>query len=135
MGLSYNYTLSENKYVEGSDYAYRNHTVNLSIERGIAAGVVVNAGGSLSLINYLNPDSVADYTRFRKNHSQTLYAGVSYQFHPAIRLFTNLSWTSSSTNLPVGVVLNAQDVVEGQQSPVLGDYQRLMFTAGVAMNL
>jgi tetratricopeptide (TPR) repeat protein len=135
LGLSYNYTLSDNKYVVGSDYAYREHTINMRVERGIAAGVAVNAGGSYSLINYLHPDSVSEYTSFRQNHSQTLYAGVSYQFHPAIRLFANMSWSANSTNLPVGVVLNAQDVVESQQSPVLGDYRRLMITAGVAMDL
>jgi len=135
LGLSYSYTLSENKYVEGSDYAYRSHNISVQAERGIAAGVVINAGCSLSLIDYLYPDSVSNYTRFRKNVSGTAYTGIAYQFHPAIRLFANLSWTSNSTNLPVGDILNAQDVVEGQQSPVLGDYKRIMLTTGVSMNL
>jgi hypothetical protein len=135
LGVTYSYTLSENKYVEGSDYAYRSHNISLNAERGIAAGIVASAGCSLFLIDYLYPDSVSSYTRFRKNISRTAYAGISYQFHPAIRLFANLSWTSSITNLPVGDILNAQDVVEGQQSPVLGDYNRIMLTTGVAMNL
>lgn len=135
LGASYGYTLSENKYVEGSDYAYRSHNINVHADRGVAAGVIANAGVSLSLIDYLYPDSVSGYTRYRKNLSSTLYTGISYQFHPAIRLFANLSWTSNSTNLAVVNILNAQDVVEGQQSPVLGDYKRIMLTAGVAMNL
>ena len=135
LGLSYRSNLSENMYAEGSDNAFRGHGIDVRLERGVAAGVSVNGSYSLTLMDYLYPDSTTNFTRYRHNQAQSLVAGVNYQFHQSLRLFANISWSNNRSNLPVGFILNAQDVVEGQQSPSLGAYSRVTLTTGIALSL
>jgi len=135
LNMNYRYSLSDNRYVEGSDYAFRSHGIDLRLERGLTAGIAVNGGLSLTRMNYLYPDSATGYTRYRHNQLRSFYTGLTYQFHPLIRFYTNLSWSTNSTNLPVGAILNAQDVIEGQQSPTLGHYSRFTAMGGVALSL
>ena len=135
LNLSYRSTLSENMHVEGSDYAFRGNGIDVRLERGLAAGVSINGGYSLTVMDYLYPDSVSGYTRYRHSQSRSLALGVNYQFHRSLRLFTNVVWSSNQSNLPAGLILNAQDVVEGQQSPSLGDYNRITLSAGISLSL
>jgi len=135
LNLNYRADLSENMHVVGSDYAYRDHGLDFRLERGVAAGISVSAGYSVTLLNYLYPDSASGYTSYRHNRSHAATVGVSYQSHPSLRFFANLSRSLNHSNLPAGIILNAQDVIEGLQSPSLGDYSRTTLTAGVILNL
>ena len=135
LSLSYRSSLSENMNVEGTDYAFRGNGVDVRLERGVAAGVSINGGYSLTRMDYLYPDSTTNFTRYRRNQSESVNVGVNYQFHRSLRLFVNVAWSGNQSNLPVGFILNAQDVVEGQQSPSLGDYSRISLTAGIALSL
>ena len=135
ISLSYNYTLNENKYndILSDDYAYRGNGIDVGYEHAFAAGVTANFRYSLDLLNYLNPDSVSQFTEYRKNTRQTFSFGGSYRLNESIRFYANMSWTVNKSNLPVGFVLDAQDIVEGQQSSALGSYDRGTLTIG--MNL
>ena len=133
INLGYSYTINDNKETLGNDYAYISHGLNIGYERGISPDIVANARYGYSLSNYSNLDSVSQFTQYRKNDRHTISVGGSYRFHDRIRFFANLSWTINKSNLPIGFILNAQDVIEGQQSTSLGEYSRGTFTMG--MNL
>ena len=135
INLGYSYTLNENKYDDSlsADYAYKSNGINAGYERAFTGGVTANFSYSFNLLNFTNPDSVSQFTDYRKNTRQTYSIGGSYRFNDDIRFYTNLSWTINKSNLPVGFVLDAQDIIEGQQSSSLGEYDRATFTIG--MNL
>jgi tetratricopeptide (TPR) repeat protein len=135
LGLNYRAILSENMYAIGTDYAYRGKGLDIQLERGLAAGISVNGSYSLTRLSYLYPDSVSGYSSYRNNLLQALTVGVGYQFHQSLRFFANINRAWNYSNLPTGYILNAQDVIEGLQSPSLGDYSRFTFTAGVALSL
>ena len=135
INLGYNYTINKNKYDDtlSADYAYKSHGIDAGFETAIATGLSANIRYSIDLINYTNTDSVSQFTEFRKNMRQTISFGGSYRLSENIRFYTSMSWTINKSNLPVGFVLDAQDVIEGQQSSSLGEYDRGTITIG--MNL
>jgi len=135
INFSYNYTLNENKYDDtlSADYAYKSQGIDAGFEQAFAPGLSANFRYSIDLLNYSNLDSVSQFTEYRKNTRQTFSFGGSYRFSDNIRFYSSLSWTMNKSNLPVGFVLDAQDVIEGQQSSSLGEYDRGTFTIG--MNL
>lgn len=135
LNLNYRADLSENMEIVGSDYAYRGNGVDIHLERGVTARVSASLGYSVTFLDYLNPDSSSGYTEYRRNRSQAVTVGLSYQSNPSLRYFASLGRSSNNSNLPAGVILNAEDVIEGLLSPSLGDYSRTTLTAGVILNL
>ena len=135
INLSYNYTINKNKYDDtlSADYAYKSNGIDAGFEHAIATGLSANIRYSIDLLSYSNPDSGSQFSEFRKNTRQTISFGGSYRYSENIRFYANMSWTNNKSNLPVGFVLNAQDVIEGQQSSSLGEYDRGTITIG--MNL
>jgi len=135
MGLGYNYILNQNMEVVGSDYAYRSHSINVSFERGLLPRVAMNVAYSLNFQNFLNPDAATNFTSTRTNLQQSISIGSSYQMEKYFLLFASFSWSNNSSNLPIKFTIDAQDVIEGQLSPSLGDYSRGVFTTGLSMRL
>lgn len=133
VNLGYSFSRNDNKETLGDDYAYQSHGLNIGFERALGAGIIANAGYNYTLVNYSNPDSFSQFTEYRRNDRHSLTFGGSYRFHQKIRFFANFSWVINKSNLPVGFILNPQDVIEGQQSSSLGEYSRGTFTMG--MNL
>ena len=133
INLGYNYNVNKNKEELGDDYAYKSHGLNFGFEWAISPEIIANARYGYSLSNYSNLDSFSQFTEYRKNRRHAFSLGGSYRYHKKIRLFANISWSVNSSNLPVGFILNAQDIIEGQQSSSLGDYSQGIFTMG--MNL
>ena len=134
MKVGYNFVDNQNKELVGSDYAYYSHGFSLSLERAMSPRIVANLNYGFTLFNFLHPDSVSSFTETRRNTLHSLALGASYRFNQTVSFFSTLSAFSNHSNLPVGVVLNAQDIVDGQQSSSLGNYQRLMISAGVNVN-
>jgi len=135
MALGYNYVLNRNMEVVGSDYAYRGHSVNVSLEKGVLPRVAVNVAYSLNYQDFLNPDAVTNFTSTRTNLQQSISVGSSYQMEKYFLLFANFSWSNNSSNLPIRFKIDAQDIIEGQLSPSLGDYSRGVLTMGLSMRL
>jgi tetratricopeptide (TPR) repeat protein len=135
INLGYSYSINDNKYNDtlSQDYAYRSQGVNIGFEWLVAPGFSANARYSYSLVDYSNPDSVSQFTEYRRNDRHVISLGGSYRYHDKIRFFANMSWIYNKSNLPVGFVLDPQDVIEGQQSGSLGEYRRGIVTLG--MNL
>ena len=129
--LSYTFVDNANKKLIGSDYAYISHGLGMGWEQGFPAGVVANLDLRYTRFNYRNPDSFSKFTRKRRNDRFNATVGASYRLRKDISLFANLSWTRNDSNLPVGFILNAEDIVEGQQSSSLSDYRRLVLSLGI----
>lgn len=128
--LGYNWVRNENMELLGNDYAYVSHGINFGLDRFTSWGSV-NLGYGYTQLDYSNPDSFTQFTRFRKNSRHNISLGANYSLRRNIRLFTNVSWTDNQSNLPVGFVLDPEDVIQGLQSPSLSNYQRLMVTTGI----
>jgi len=132
--LRYTFVRNNNSELVGSDYAYRSHAIGLRLERGYLRTGVVNIQYRLTRLDYLHPDSSTRFTRHRHNLRQTVTVGTSYGLDEALSVFANASWEINDSNLPVGFVLNTEDVIEGQQSSSLGDYRRGTIGAGIRLD-
>lgn len=130
---NYQYVINSNKEPVGNDYAYTSHSLSLGIDYRLPWGAL-NANYGLSLLDYTNLDSFSQFTRRRENLRHNLAVGASWRFRPNINLFSTVSWTQNSSNLPVGFILSSEDIIEGLQSSSLSDYRRLMVTAGMSVS-
>lgn len=128
--LGYTYVINENKEFVGSDYAYTSHGLTAGLDHSRSwGGMNVNYG--IALFNYTNPDSFSQFTERRNNIRNRISLGATYRFKPDINLFATLAWTDNRSNLPVGFILNSEDIIEGQQSSSLSDYTRTVVTTGI----
>ena len=131
MSLGYSYVINDNKELIGSDYAYRSHGISGGLDWNVAPGFVVNLDLRYSRLDYQHRDSFSRFTRKRRNARYNAVLGGSYRLRRDIVLFSNVSWTRNRSNLPVGFILTPEDIVEGQQSSSLSDYDRLVYSAGI----
>ena len=131
ISLGYSFVNNDNQEFIGNDYAYVSHGVRVGLERGFSSGIVLNADLRYTRLNYKNPDSFSRFTEKRRNERYNAVVGASYRLRNDITLFANLSWTRNLSNLPVGFILNPADIVEGQQSSSLSDYDRVVFSSGI----
>ncbi len=131
--MGYQYVINDNKLPIGNDYAYTMHSLSLGMDYRTAWGAF-NANYGLSLLDYINPDSFSQFTRHRRNTRHSLATGVRWRFRENVGLFATASYTLNSSNLPVGFILGAEDIIEGLQSSSLSDYRRLMVTTGLTLN-
>lgn len=132
--IGYNYVRNNNLELIGSDYAYRSHGITLRLEQGWGDRGVMNMQYGFTLFNYLNKDSFSRFTRTRRNTRHTFSVGANYGFERGINLFANLTYETNRSNLPVGVIINAEDIIEGQQSSSLSDYERATLNFGVNLS-
>lgn len=132
--VGYNYVKNNNLELIGSDYAYRSHGITAKLEQGYGANGVMTLLYGFTLYSYMNADSFSRFTRTRRNTKHTVSIGTTYGFERGISLFANLIYESMSSNLPVGVIINAEDVIEGQQSSSLSDYERATLNFGVSLS-
>lgn len=132
------YTLTSNDNLEdlGSDLAYNSHALSLQLSKVVGGGLSVNGAYSISLADYVNPDSATLFTEFRKNLTHNLSTGATYFISSNLRLFANLSFQFNESNLPTGFILSPEDVgtAVGIQSSSLGDYSNISITAGAALS-
>lgn len=131
--LRYNYVKNNNIELIGSDYAYRSHGLSVRLERGFLDSGVFNIQYRFLFLDYLHADSSTRFTRQRHNTRHSLSLGTNYAIDSALSLFANASWEINDSNLPVGFIINAEDIIEGQQSSSLSDYER--GTIGVGIRL
>jgi len=132
--IGYNYVKNNNLELIGSDYAYRSHGITMRLEQGYGNRGVVNMQYGFTLFNYTNADSFSRFTRSRRNTKHTLSIGTSYGFQRGVSLFANLTYESNRSNLPVGFIINAEDIIEGQQSSSLSDYERATLNVGINLS-
>lgn len=131
--LGYQYVINDNKLPIGNDYAYTSHGLSLGMDYRTSWGGF-NANYGLSLLDYINPDSFSQFTRHRRNTRHSLAAGARWRFRENVGLFVTASYTLNESNLPVGFILGAEDIIEGLQSSSLSDYHRLMITTGMTLS-
>ncbi len=132
--LSYNFVRNNNTQLIGSDYAYHSHGLTLRLEKGYLQGGVVNVQYGFLYFNYLNPDSFSRFTRERRNTRHSLSLGTSYAFGNRLTLSANATWERNESNLPVGFIINTEDIIEGQQSSSLSDYERGTISVGLSLS-
>jgi hypothetical protein len=128
--LGYTYVLNENKELIGSDYAYTSHGLSAGLDRLMSWGTV-NMNLGVTWLDYTNADSFSQFTEYRKNTRTNLVLGATYRYRPDINLFATFAWTNNESNLPVGFILDSEDIIEGQQSSSLSDYRRSLLTTGI----
>ncbi len=128
--LGYTYVLNENQELVGSDYAYTSHALSAGLEHFMPWGSASLTLG-YSTFNYSNMDSFSQFTSRRRNVRNNLALGLTYRYRPDISLFASFAWTDNRSNLPVGFILNSEDIIEGQQSSSLSDYRRGLLTTGI----
>jgi tetratricopeptide (TPR) repeat protein len=128
--LGYSYVLNENKELVGSDYAYTSHGLSAGLDHLMPWGSI-NLNAGVTLFDYSNPDSYSQFTERRRNFRDSIALGTTYRYKPNISLFATLAWTDNRSNLPVGFILNSEDIIEGQQSSSLSDYLRTLLSAGI----
>lgn len=133
------YTFINNNNLErfiGTDFAYISHGITFQLVKTVGPGLVANGTYSYSTYDYKNPDSATLFTRYRRNTSHNISAGLNYYPNNALRLFTNLSYQINESNLPTGFILSPGDVgtAIGLQSTSLGDYRNLIVSTGVGFN-
>ncbi len=134
LNLGYTYVKNENKEFVGSDYAYTSNGVNIGVEQGFPHSISGNINYRFTLFNYKNADSFSQFTKRRKNKQHNIVLSASRRMKNNINLFTSLSWTLNQSNLPVGFILDPEQIVLGQQSTSLSDYDRLVFSTGLNVN-
>jgi hypothetical protein len=128
--LGYSYVLNQNKEFVGSDYAYTSHGLSAGFDHLMPWGSI-NLNLGFTYFDYSNLDSYSKFTEYRRNLRDSIALGATYRYKPNISLFTTLAWTDNRSNLPVGFILNSEDIIEGQQSASLSDYLRTMLSAGI----
>lgn len=126
----YTYVINDNKELVGSDYAYTSHALSAGLEHSMPWGSV-NLTLGLAIFDYSNLDSFSQFTSRRRNIRNNLALGLTYRYRPDISLFASLAWADNRSNLPVGFILNSEDIIEGQQSSSLSDYRRELLTTGI----
>ncbi|MBI5450432.1 MAG: tetratricopeptide repeat protein [Gammaproteobacteria bacterium] len=130
---SYDYSISDNKYNQGTDYANTSYGITLGIEHAFQAGIVGKAGYSYAKILYGYPDSYTKYKQYRTNDHHGLDLSGSYSFRGRLRFYVNLSLVINQSDLPVGFSLSPQNVIQGQQSFSLGSYNATTLSTGMVM--
>jgi hypothetical protein len=128
--LGYTYVRNENKELIGSDYAYTSHGLSAGLDHLMSWGSF-NVNMGVTWLDYTNPDSFSQFTEYRRNVRTNFALGATYRYRPDINLFTTLAWTDNDSNLPVGFILDSEDIIEGQQSSSLSDYSRILLTTGI----
>ncbi|MDX9741344.1 MAG: tetratricopeptide repeat protein [Gammaproteobacteria bacterium] len=131
--MGYQYVINDNKLPIGNDYAYTMHGLSLGLDYRTSWGGL-NANYGLSLLDYINPDSFSQFTRHRRNTRHSLATGVRWRFRENVGLFATAAYTLNNSNLPVGFILGAEDIIEGLQSSSLSDYHRLIITTGMTLS-
>jgi len=134
LDVGYNFVSNNNKKLIGSDYAYFSHGINVGLQRRLPLGFSVNAAYRWTLFKYKHADSFSQFSKKRENTLQNISVGLSRRLMQNINLFSSISWTRNNSNLPVGFILTPEDIIQGQQSSSLSDYQRLIFSVGLNVN-
>ena len=134
LNLGYLYVDNSNKEFVGSDYAYTSHGLTLGLEQGFPYGISGNFSYRYSRYKYKNPDSFSQFTKRRDNRQHNLVASASRRLKDNITVFASLAWTLNKSNLPVGFILDPEEIVLGQQSTSLSDYDRLVLSTGINVN-
>lgn len=128
--LGYTYVVNDNKELVGSDYAYSSHGMSAGLDHVMPWGGI-NLTLGFTVFDYANLDSFSQFTDRRRNVRTNVALGLNYRYKPDISLFASLAWTDNRSNLPVGFILNSEDIIEGQQSSSLSDYSRTLLATGV----
>lgn len=134
---NYTYTVNNNLYQIGNDFAYTSHGVSFQLSKSVTPKLSINGLYGFIYSKYTHPDSVTKFTKFRINKFTSLSAGMNYSVNDDLKLYFNVAYQRNNSNLPTGFILSVEDAstLVGVQSPSLGDYHKYQVRAGVALNL
>jgi hypothetical protein len=96
---SFSFSAYSNKDPVGSNYASRSNNYSVNYNRTISANLSADAGYSIGLINYSNPDSTTFFTQYRRNISRSLSANISYKLSKNVSFSLSLNKSNMTTNL------------------------------------
>lgn len=131
--IGYGYVRNDNKESLGRDYAYQSHGVIIRLQSNFYQRISAGLNYGYTRLMYSKADTFASTGKHRDNRRHTVSLDTAYRLQHNLKLNSGISWTRNNSNLPVGFVLNPQDVIEGQQSTSLGDYERLVITIGMEL--
>ncbi|MBI2778501.1 MAG: tetratricopeptide repeat protein [Gammaproteobacteria bacterium] len=131
--VSYDYSDNRNTREEGRDYAFRGHSATLRFDKSLSAKMSANATYNLAFNFYSNPDSVTNFQQRRTNVFNSLSLSLNYEINDKLRVFASYSFQHNNSNLPVGFILNATELI-GVQSRALGDYSKSLLSAGLTLS-
>lgn len=130
--VSYDYSDNRNTREEGHDYAFRGHSATLRFDKSLSAKMSANATYNLAFNFYTNPDSVTNFQQRRTNVFNSLSLGLNYEVNDKLRGFASYSFQHNNSNLPIGFILNATELI-GVQSRALGDYSKSLLSVGLTL--
>ncbi len=130
--LGYSYTRNDNVEINASDYAYRNHQLNLRFERRFSSGITANVGYGYTMSRYLNRDSFTNFQSYRKNSIHNISGGGAYWVSRKIRLFVNYAYVKTISNLGIRTTITLDEFNAGlrTQSTSLAGSERNAITVG-----
>jgi len=133
ISVGYSYLINKNIEAIASDYAYRNHRLNLRFNRQYRGGFSVNMSYSYSLNNYENLDTFTDLQAYRRQTAHTLSSGFSYWISRKMRFFGNYSFIKTISNLGIRTTLTQEAFDAGfrTQSTSLAGAERNSITIGI----
>ncbi|MFC1751266.1 tetratricopeptide repeat protein, partial [Pseudomonadota bacterium] len=135
LSFGYTMTINQNRGTLGNDNAYVGHSVNGRLDYRLPGGFVGNVNSNIGLLAYTNPDSYSGFTKKRITLSFGLGTGLSYRVNSSLSFYGNYNYTVQRSNLPVGFILNRDQVIEGVQSAGLGAIERNSIGFGMSISL
>lgn len=133
INIGYGYVKNDNKESLGRDYAFQSHGITIGLEKDLLRKLPVSLNYRYTRLKYSHPDTFAGSGEHRDNRRHMISLDASYFLLRNMKIDAGISWTRNDSNLPVGFVLNPQDIIEGQQSSSLGDYERMAVSLGMEL--
>ena len=133
ISVGYNYLINNNVEERASDYAYRNHRLNVRFDRQFQGGFSANASYAYSISHYVNLDSFTDFQAFRRLTSHNISTGLTYWLSRKMRLFANYTFIKTTSNLGIRTSITVSEFRDGLQlqSTSLAGSDRNSITVGI----
>lgn len=129
-------------FYDSRDYEYNSHSLGVSLQRSLAAGLTGRLGLTATYTGYVNADSGARARRIldtRNNFKIGLDGGMFYGVTRGVNIFTRVSLTRNESDMPIATLYENEgdetdQAIASYQSTSLGDYQRFAATLGMTMS-
>jgi len=133
ISVGYNYLINNGLEARASDYEYRNHRLNLRIDRQFFGGLSANASYAYSVSNYVNLDSYTEFQAYRRLTSHNISTGLAYWLSRKMRLFANYTFIKTTSNLGIRTSITLSEFRAGlqTQSTSLAGSDRNSITVGI----
>jgi len=133
ISIGYNYTINNGLEASASDYEYRNHRLNVRLDRQFLGGFSANASYAYSVSNYVNLDSYTDFQAYRRLTAHNISTGLAYWLSRKMRLFANYTFIKTTSNLGIRTSITVSEFRAGirTQSTSLAGSDRNSITVGI----